>query len=161
MEPKIDVVAAGRADHPVRSERGRAARTRLAPLNGADLGAIVQEAEDLRTTSGRTVRLVPAGDADILYVSSPAGAVEMEIRFTASGPVLRFPSAALRLESDGDVDVACHDFRVRAGGSVDVTATGPARLEGHAVDVRSRRTDVRLRANDDVRVEGERILLNC
>lgn len=117
--------------------------------------------EVARTPSGRTVRLEQVAAEDLLTVSSPDGDVEMEIRFTDSGPVLRFPSAALRLESEEDVEVACRDFRVRARGEVDLEAEGAARLEGHAVEVRSRRRDVRVRANDDVRIDGERVLLNC
>jgi hypothetical protein len=85
----------------------------------------------------------------------------MEIRFTDDGPVLRFPSAALRMETDQDVELACRDFRVRARGEVELEAGETARVEGHGVEVESRRADVRIRANDNVRVDGERILLNC
>lgn len=113
------------------------------------------------TAGGRTVRLSREPESDLLHVEAPDGRVEMEIRFTDDGPVLRFPSAALRMETDQDVELACRDFRVRARGEVELEAGETARVEGHGVEVESRRADVRIRANDNVRVDGERILLNC
>ena len=115
----------------------------------------------LPTAGGRTVRLRRETDSDLLHVEAPDGRVEMEIRFTDDGPVLRFPSAGLRMETDQDVELACRDFRVRARGEVELEAGETARVEGYGVRVESRRADVRIRANDNVRVDGERILLNC
>ena len=115
----------------------------------------------LMTPDGRAVRLTRDGDNDALVITSPQGRVEMEIRFTAEGPILSFTSAAVRLESPTSVSLSCDDFRVRARGEVDIAAEKTARVEGHGVEVRSRRRDVHLKANDDVRLDGERVLLNC
>jgi uncharacterized protein (DUF2345 family) len=115
----------------------------------------------LTTPDGRAVRLTRDGGDDALVITSPQGRVEMEIRFTAEGPVLSFSSAAVHLESPKSVSLSCDDFRVRARGEVDIAAEKTARVEGHGVEVRSRRRDVHLKANDDVRLDGERVLLNC
>ena len=119
------------------------------------------EGDLLTTPDGRAVRLTRDGGDDTLVISSPEGGVEMEIQFTPRGPVLRFPSAAVRLESPKSVSLSCDDFRVQARGEVDIAAEGTTRVEGHDVKVRSRRRDIHLKANDDVRLDGERVLLNC
>ncbi len=131
----------------------------------------------LRLASGRRAEFDRKGDDDVLTVSAADGRVELRVRFTEAGPVLSFEAAGLRLGSPGEVTVACDRFRVeareavelRSGGSIETSAEGEAvmraggaaRVEGRAVEVRSRRGDVDLKANDDVRLRGERIKLNC
>lgn len=145
------------SSHPEPSGSGALVERRAGPEGGS-----CSPEEDLLTTpDGRAVRLTRDGTDDALIISSPEGRVEMGIRFTEGGPVLHFPSAAVRLESPRSVLLSCGDFRVRARGEVDIMAESTARVEGHGVEVRSRRRDVHLKANDDVRLDGERVLLNC
>lgn len=141
-----------------------------APPPGAPLPA-------LRLASGRRAQFARQNGDDILTVSAADGRVELSVRFTEAGPVLSFEAAGIRLESPGEVTVACERFRVEASDSVElrsagsleaiaegdavVRAEGAARIEGHAVEVCSRRGNVELKANDDVRLRGERIKLNC
>src|SRR5690606_12235963 len=49
----------------------------------------------------RTLEIHPAGDATILRVRSatPGDRIELELRFTAEGPVVRTRAAALELEA--------------------------------------------------------------
>ncbi len=131
----------------------------------------------LRLASGRRAEFAREGADDLLTVSAADGRVELRVRFTEAGPVLSFEAAGLKLASVGEVAVECDRFRVeareavelRSGGSIESTAEGDAvtraggtaRVEGRAVEVRSRRGDVDLKANDDVRLRGERIKLNC
>jgi uncharacterized Zn finger protein len=131
----------------------------------------------LRLTSGRRAAFRQREGDDILTVTAADGRVELSVRFTPDGPVLSFDSAGLRLESPGTVTFSCERFQVEAreavalhsagaieaaaeGGTV-VQAGGPLRVEGHAVEVRSRRGNVDVSANDDLRLRGERIKLNC
>ncbi len=108
-------------------------------------------AEALRMRSGRTVS-VDADDPEAITVRAPGGTVELSVRFTADGPVLRFASAALELTAARDVSIACERF--------DVRARGAARIEGDAVDIEATRGDVTVKANDDARIYGERVRLN-
>lgn len=108
-------------------------------------------ADALRLRSGRTVA-VDAADPDAITVRAPDGVIELSVRFTAEGPVLRFASAAVELTATRSVSVACETFSVRASGS--------ARIEGDAVEIESTRGDVTVKANDDARIYGERVRLN-
>ena len=128
--------------------------------------------------SGRTIECRPAGNgADALTIRDPLGKVELEVLLTRSGPVLRFRSADLQIQSSGKVEIACADFHVSASGSIVQTAggdllqeiSGDATLktqgrlatQAHTTEIRSTRGDVRIQANDDVRLNGERVKLNC
>ena len=96
---------------------------------------------------------------------------------TENGPRLRFKAADLALEADGKVQVDCNEFRVRAssgivyetagdkaesvGGNAVTVVQGDARTAGRTVGIQAIRGDVRVKANDDVKLTGERVLLNC
>lgn len=125
--------------------------------------------------SGRAVT-VESGAGERLYVRGPAGEVELSIRFTAQGPVLNFSAAAIDLKSEGAIRMECERLDVHARSEVAVTSDGGLRetvagarvsevggkssLVAHAVEIASRRGDVAVKANDDVRIDGERVLLN-
>lgn len=60
-----------------------------------------------------------------------------------------------------EVDIeSAGSVRTRAGGDLEQVASKAAKLVGHEVGIVARRGDVRVRANDDVRMDGERIWLN-
>lgn len=117
--------------------------------------------------SGREVML-HGSSHDRLVVRSPTGQVELSVTFTEEGPVLSFSSAAINLVSPGAVNLDCGSLRVRArdgialetSGDIVQNAKGALRGEADDVSLRSRVGDLKLAANDDVIVEGERIRLN-
>ena len=129
-----------------------------------------------RLPSGRAVHLGQQDARESIRVTSPEGETELQVEFTPQGPVLRFQSAALDLQADA-VRLQCRTFELqaseqiveRSGGRVDRSAAGDVKetiggdlvTEARIVEVRARRGDVRLRANDDVRLNGERVKLNC
>jgi hypothetical protein len=105
---------------------------------------------------------------DRLIVRGPTGQVELSVRFTEEGPVLSFSGAAIDLVSPGAVSLDCGSLRVRSrdgialetSGDIVQNAKGALRAEADDVSIRSRVGDLKLAANDDVIVEGERIRLN-
>lgn len=119
----------------------------------------------------RTLEIHPAGDATILRVRSatPGDRIELELRFTAEGPVVRTRAAALELEAADSITARCDRFAVRAQGDIELQAGGELRChasDAASVTARSFTVDanpgaVRLRANDDVQLLGEQVLLNC
>ena len=117
--------------------------------------------------SGREV-VLHGSSQDRLVVRGPTGQVELSVRFTEEGPVLSFSGAAIDLVSPGAVNLDCGSLRVRArdgialeaSGDIVQNAKGALRAEADDVSVRSRVGDLKLAANDDVIVEGERIRLN-
>jgi hypothetical protein len=99
----------------------------------------------------------------------PAERIELEIRFEPSGPVVKARAAALELDSATSVRARCETFQVRAEGDIDLEAGGAFRCKaGDAASIEAREFTadaspgaVRLRANDDVQLLGELVLLNC
>jgi hypothetical protein len=96
-------------------------------------------------------------------------ALDVQIHMTAQGPVVRTHAARLELESTDDIVARCDRFRIEARESVELTsqgtivqkAKGNLRSEGRAVTMEAMRGDIRLKANDDVQLLGEQVLLNC
>lgn len=106
----------------------------------------------LALRSGRAVevRAEPAGDC--LTVRSRDGACVLTVLLTDAGPVLRFEAASLQVATTRGVDITCQDFTVAARNEV--------RLSGRSIDVQARLGGVTVRADDDVAIDGERVLLN-
>lgn len=145
-----------------------------APTGGSDHRT---EMGRLRLTSGRVVRFDTLGPAEELTVFSAGGEVELRVSLTSDGPRLHFKAADLVLDAQGRVEMDCDEFVVRAkrgihqesggdlttrvAGDVRTNVDGDVALEGRVVNVSARRGDVALKANDDVRLDGERVKLNC
>ena len=140
-------------------------------------GRAYQESR-IELPSGRVVEArAEGGGDDRVTIRSASGEVELEVRMTERGPVLRFRAADLELASAGDVRIDCDRLHVRAaqgirqetGGDLKQTVAGDAVLEiggrlqaaANEAQIRARRGDVEIEANDDVKLRGERIKLNC
>lgn len=135
--------------------------------------------DDVELPSGRLLRVTPGdpGEGESITVRSPTGEVELSVRFTSSGPKLRFRAADLELDTSGKVSVRCEEYNVSARRQIVMRTAGEARTEagegivtvaqGDAVHqarstiIRSTRGDVSIEANDDARIHGERVRLNC
>lgn len=96
------------------------------------------------------------------------GTVNIEIVLTAEGPVIRASVCALKIRAETDVRVSCDRFLVEARESFGVRAPeisheagGVFRATAAEIVLTARAGDVAIRANDDVSVHGEQILLNC
>jgi uncharacterized protein (DUF2345 family) len=112
----------------------------------------------------------------VLTLYAADGQACLEIVLTPKGPVVHLRTSALKISADEDIEMGCErltvhakkDIRIHAGGhlvqsadgDVGVRAGGLLATEGHAQDIRARMGDVRIAANDDVEVDGERIRLN-
>lgn len=135
-------------------------------------------ATTVQLASGRSIEWHALEDgAEHLRIRGVDGDVELEVVLTESGPRLRFKAADIALEADGKVQVDCDEFHVRAAsgiihetdgnmgervaGDAVTVVKGDLRVSARTAGVRATRGDVRLKANDDVKLEGERIMLNC
>lgn len=135
------------------------------------------EVQAIKLASGRKARFSSSTEDDLLIVENPDGFVELSVQFTADGPVLNFQTAKLNLKTRGDLSVDCREFKVNASeniqlvsegdmvqnirGDLQSTALGKSLHEAHTVEIRSTLGNVNLKANDDVRLDGERVKLNC
>jgi len=124
--------------------------------------------------SGHSVSLDAA--ASTLRVSSASGRVELTVRCTAEGCVLDFATADLTLAAPGKLALHCAELEVQASQRLELSTDGDwaSRVAGNSVTVVTGRSETRadelslsatggdasLYANDYVRVNGEKILLN-
>lgn len=126
---------------------------------------------------GRTLTLAPASSSEqVLCIADPLGAIELEIVLGPTGPLVRVHASALELRTSGTLALACERFTLDARESIELRSEGDLRqsiagdvathaggalqAEGKSLRLRARRGEAQIEAHDDVRIEGERVLLN-
>lgn len=103
---------------------------------------------------GWVARFEPTDRGALLRLQNPRQpTIDVEIVLTAAGPVVRAAAAALEITAASEIVARCDEFRVDARRAFSVQAG--------EVAVAARTGGVAIRANDDVAVDGEQILLNC
>ncbi|APR88181.1 hypothetical protein A7982_13530 [Minicystis rosea] len=111
--------------------------------------------------SGRAIEAVAGPDGERVRVRGRGGEVEIEVILTERGPVLKMRAVDLELSAAGAVRVDCDRFHVRAASGIVQETGGELALGGRAATITAERGDVAIEANDDVRLRGERVKLNC
>jgi hypothetical protein len=109
-------------------------------------------AHTLDLQNAKTLTVTPADDHDLVEIHGAEGQLELRVKLTPEGPVLQMESIRLSLKATDSVNVECKNFEVRATESVDLHSDSTMQLSGQA--------DVRVNANGDVIVKGEKIYLN-
>jgi len=117
-----------------------------------------------------TLHTEPTETGVRLTLSSDAtgGAVEFVVQFTESGPVVGVRAAKVQLETQ-EWTTQCDRYSVHAresitmtsDGTIDQRSTDATRMEARSVTIDTTPGAIRLRANDDVQLLGEQVLLNC
>ncbi len=110
-----------------------------------------KEGQTLVLASGRVLETANRGDADVLRVRSKAGALVLTIHLTDEGPVVRVEGGALEISSANKLSLDCEELHVRASRGATLEVGGRLEARAGAID---------LRANDDVSLHGERVMLN-
>ena len=126
-------MASGSHENEAGSAMDRAEQPPVRLALGAERVLVVHARED---RAG--IRVCREGDA--------RPEIEIEIVITPAGPVLRARAAGLELDATDKIVARCREFRVEAEESIALEAA---------------RGGVTVRANDDVKLLGEQILLNC
>ena len=149
----LDLAPADRAETP--DDDFRSLRRRL-PVSEDDDAVLSFDrgwtAQLSRTDAGVRLR-VRQGDS--------SAKLELTIVITPEGPVLRAHASALEVETDNDLVARCGTFRVEARDRIELVAGGVLQAAGRRVDVEATHGSARVRANDDVQLLGENVLLNC
>lgn len=100
-------------------------------------------------------------DGHLLRLEGPEGEKSMEIVLTPQGPVLRLNSS-LRMDLTGDLAVEARHVSLHGREGLTLTSGTDAVLAVTGdLNLRAELGDVTVRANDDVRLDGERIRMNC
>jgi len=123
-----------------------------------------------RSSAGYTVRLRRAdqGPDEVLELLTPGGPLCLTIRLAKDGPAVEIHGAELhlraekrlRLESEHVELHARSSLELRSDGAIQQRAAGAVTSTAFEHQLESTHGEIRLTANDDVAVEGERIRLN-
>jgi len=109
------------------------------------------------------------GAENVIKLMGADGTVSLSIVVTAEGPVLRFEGANLTIQSDARLNINARELVLRGEKSLCLLSDGDAYLgaagdlhsEARTQNIAARHGNVNLKANDDVKLNGERILNNC
>jgi hypothetical protein len=104
-----------------------------------------------------------------LQILTAGGQVTLWIRVTPSGPVLHFQGAGLMLRADGDLAVSAErvaihgreEVRITSGGDATIGIAGNLETTARIQNITAVLGNVNVKANDDVKLNGERVLVNC
>lgn len=118
---------------------------------------------------GHELALVRAREQDVLRIRDSAGQIVLTVEVTERGPVLRFEGASLAIEARGDLSISADTLRLtgRSGlaiesqGDVRLTTPGDLHATARVHNIRASLGNVNIGANDDVRLNGERVMVNC
>jgi len=123
----------------------------------------------MRLVGDQELTVEDEGTRNLICLRSASGRVALTIEVTADGPILRFDGPGLAIQTSGPLaieseSIALHGRRgvsLSSGGDAAIRITGDLEISARMQKIRADLGDVEVRANDDVRLVGERVLLNC
>ena len=120
--------------------------------------------------AGRHLVQIRRGDhIDTVELVGRDGKVIFAIEVSERGPVLHFEGPGLTIRAAGDLSLEAATLNLRATAAINLETGGDLRIQADGDLHSSARTqkieaelgDVKIDANDDVRIDGERVLVNC
>lgn len=122
--------------------------------------------EDITLPGGQQLQLSFDGDDTILKVNA-TGKTLVSIRVTREGAELILEDG-LQIRTQGNLTLdgdrvtfrAREELRLESEGEVNISAKGDLNTEGRIQNIRAKLGNVNVKANDDVKMRAERILLN-
>lgn len=129
--------------------------------------AIRPSVDNIDLPGGQRLRIRNDGDDSVIQIES-SGATVLSIRVTTEGAELIFEDglkmrAEGKLTLDGDqVTIrAREELRLESAGEAHIQIEGDLYTEARVQNIKATLGNVNLKANDDVKLRAERILLNC
>lgn len=109
------------------------------------------------------------GEEDVLRIEGPDGGLRLSVVVTPRGPEVRLEGSDLRIRSTGSLDIDAEHVAIRgrrgltlrSDAEAELNVAGKLRTEARSQRIVARRADVSVYANDDVKLDGERIRMNC
>jgi len=106
---------------------------------------------------------------DCLRLLNAQGATSLTIRLTPGGPVVEISGGSMALKVDGDLAIAARRVLLHGSEGVSISSDADARIvaaqtlvtQGRRQEITATHGDARVYANDDVKIDGERIRMNC
>jgi hypothetical protein len=130
------------------------------------INAIRSIEQEIDLPGGQRLQLSVEGNDTILNVNA-AGKTMVSIRITSEGAELIFEDG-IQLRTQGNLTLdgdrvtfhAREELRLESEGEVSICAQGDLNTEGRIQNIRAKLGNVNVKANDDVKLRAERILLN-
>jgi hypothetical protein len=127
------------------------------------------QCETIELTGDHQLTIERRASDSVLQIVSPGGQVALTIELTSDGPILRFDGLNMRIESSGDLAIGARRLALHGREAVSITTEGDAGIraegdlttEARVQNISARLGNVNVKANDDVRLRGERVRLNC
>lgn len=118
---------------------------------------------------GHTLAIDRKPGTERLEIVSNQGQVMLTIEMTPKGPVLKFHGASISVHTDGELTLDAKHLNLQgrqsvnilSGDELNLDAKGPARSKASVHQITAADGDVNIKANDDVRINGERCMVNC
>ncbi len=106
---------------------------------------------------------------NVLEIVGADGRVTLSVRVTPAGPVLELEGCGLLIRATGDLAVqaervAIHgreEVCITSGGDATIGVAGDLATTARIQNITAVLGNVNVKANDDVRLNGERVLVNC
>ncbi len=108
---------------------------------------------------GKLLQVTSEQEHDRVVLIGKTGRIELTLEITESGAKVVVDAADLAIRAKNKVAVECDTFEVSARQFV-ARATQSATIEAPDAAMHATEGDLSLRANDDVKINGERVLLN-
>ena len=105
----------------------------------------------------------------VLRIVDPRGRITLSIEVTDEGPVALCFDSGLQVRTEGNMEFEAQRVTIRgrdgvhieSGADAFIHAAGDLHSEARTQHITARLGNVNLKANDDVKLRGERIRLNC
>jgi len=125
--------------------------------------------ETFELIGGQQLQLEHLPGANVIQVKGPEGAVKLTIHVTPSGPVLHIDGDGLEIRCSGALALDAEHLILRGRQSLELSTAGDAavrcqgdlHVEARALTLTAGLGDIKVHANDDVILDGERIRMNC
>jgi len=136
---------------------------------GSDLALMRGQEREVRLRGQQSLHFRNDAEMDLIQLRDSRGRVTLSIEVTEAGPVLRFEGEELRLSAAGGLTLEAEDLRLHGraslslttGGDLDLVAQGDMATQARIQHIRATLGNVNIAANDDVRIDGERVMVNC
>jgi hypothetical protein len=128
-----------------------------------------REPQVLDLTGGASLVVTRNQGLSNIELFDQSGRLTLSLLMTPEGPVLKLGGAGLRLDVEGELSLAADRVKIAgregveitSGGDVVTNAVGRSHQNARSHEMISDLGDIHLKANDDVRLNGERVMVNC
>jgi hypothetical protein len=126
-------------------------------------------ADVIELAGGHNLALERRKGEDELKIFCRDGRVSLSVVLTDQGPLLRFAGSALAIQATGELSLEAEQLTLRgrsglsltSGGDIDLQTPGDLHSKARIQNITGTLGNVNIEANDDVRLDGERVLVNC